>query len=196
VEVATGKVTQLTHYAFSVMDQPSYLPDDQQFIFSADFLTSFPGLTEHKAIQIKREEFAAKYRTNTIFLMSPTNQELKPLLIHDDYSGHPRITRDGKTLRFIAIVKNHPLNKKSKSRYFYEVFERTATGDFVVKSSLGMAVRQFAMSADGSLMAVEYDKFSDDLIFTKRSPPELAVISTQDNVVRKISVPAEAIPIN
>jgi hypothetical protein len=197
VEVATGKVTQLTHFAFSEMDQPSYLPDDQQFIFSADYPTSFPGLTEYKAIEIKRKEFAAKYRENTIFIMGPHNQELKPILMQGEDSGYPRITRDGKTLRFVARVKNHPLNKKSKSRFFFEIFERTETGDHVMKSSLGMApIQQFAMSADGSLMAVVYDIFSDDSIFTKRRPPQLAVISTHDNVVRIISVPAEAIPIN
>jgi hypothetical protein len=195
VELTTGKATQLTHYAFSQMDRPFYLPDDQEFIFAADYLTSFPGLTEFKAIEIKREEFKAKYAENTIFIMGPHNQELKPILIQGEESGYPRITRDGKTLRFVARVKNHPLNEKSKSRYFSEIFERTETGDHVMKSSLGMApISQFAMSADGSLMAVQYEQFSGDTF--KRNPPQLAVISTRDNTVRMISIPVKATPIN
>ncbi len=195
VEVATGKATQLTHYAFSEIDQPFYLPDDQQFIFAADYLTSFPGLTEFKAIEIKREEFKAKYGENSIFIMGPHNQELKPLLIYGEHSGYPRITRDGKTLRFVARVKNHPLNEKYKGRFFFEIFERTETGDVVMKSSLGMApIWQFAMSADGSLMAVQYELTSGDAF--KRNPKQLAVISTRDNAVRMIAVPAKATPIN
>lgn len=198
VEVTTGKATQLTYYAFSEISSPLYLPDDTQFIFSADYLTAFPGLSEYDAIRQKREEFKANYRENTIFIMGPDNQGLKPILVHGEHSNEARITRDGKTLRFVSIMKNHPLNEKSKSRYFYEIFERTENGDIAMNTLLDMApIWEFAMSADGSLLAVQYEAFSgDSFSFNKRNPRQLAVISTRDNKVNMIAVPAEATPIN
>jgi Tol biopolymer transport system component len=191
VEVATGKATQLTHYAFSEIGQPFYLPDDKQFVFSAYFLTSFPGLTEYETIKKKREEFEAKYRHNTIFIMSPTNQELKPILVHGEHSMNARMTRDGKTLRFVAPFKN----PQYPSRYLYEIFERAEGGEIVMKTSLGMGpLWQFAMSPDGNLMAVQYEIFSGDSL--KRNTRQLAVISTRDNTVRVIPLPAHARTIN
>lgn len=189
VEVATGKETQLTNYAFAGISAPSYLPDDTHFIFSAEYPTRFPGVadSDHSAIKMKRNEFKTRFNENRIFIMAMEQQELKPVLVNGEHSASPMITVDGKTIMFISRVKN----PNYPSRYFYDIFARTEKGDVVRRTSLDTSsIRAFDLSADGSLIGVLYEPFLDSSY--KQKGKQLAVISTRDNSFRVISLPNDA----
>ncbi|MDO8370005.1 MAG: hypothetical protein Q7S71_04790 [Candidatus Nitrotoga sp.] len=105
----------MTNYNFFSANVPTYLPDDKQFIFSAEAPSEFGGLKGSDA----RKAYKKQYGDNTIFIRNDTETPLSPLFIKRRSSGTPNISRDGTRIVYVGDVEKED---GIKTRYAYDLF--------------------------------------------------------------------------
>jgi Tol biopolymer transport system component len=190
LDLNSGVERRLTRFRFFEMSPPFFMPDDESFLFSAEFPTRFPGLSDndHKAIEERRKGLVTKYGENTIYKMKTGQENLEPLIIFKRHSSRPELSADGARIFFRAQAYKED-GKPDWTQFFLYSPDGKHRRITYLMFPKGGSIRSAAASPDGERLAVVYgDMQSDD--------HKIALYRVQDTTSRQIVLPKQARGIN
>lgn len=179
-DIASKQETRLTEFKFFSANPPAYLPDGEQFIFSAEPLRN-------------SEAYKERFQQNIIFIMSKTNHDLKPAFTRGDYSDAPSISANGSKILFIS--RSNDLDNV-KGNFNYDLFLKTPEG-IVRLTKLGSVITQGKISPDGSRVVFLSQKERPGVAFTaeqkrrmRNLKQDLMVMNSDGTGLKTIELPA------
>lgn len=166
MDIASQQEVRLTNFEFFEIFPPMYFPDGEHIIFSG-------GLSSGG-----RESFRARFKDNTIFVMSKSQNTLHPAFSRGEFSYAPSISADGTKILFMS--KSNDLDGL-RGNFNYDLFVKTPEG---IKrlTKLNSVLSDGYISPDGNRVVFLSDK-------ERNHEPALMVMNSDGTGLKKIDLP-------
>lgn len=160
-------VQKLTNHQFFQVSSPYYFGESGKVIFSGDLYTS-------------RDPLRKKWLDNTIYVFDGvSNSDVRPYLIHGDYSSQPAVSRKGDVIAYVARTDRED---GVKTKFVYDVFLVRNRSVPVRVTRFGGLVTDISISGNGEYVFASVQQHNN-LRFRK-----LYLIDVADQTYREVII--------